>query len=318
MDNSRQFDVVVAGLAVADIIGRPIELQKMPRRGGLKLLDTIILTTGGNVSNVGIDLVKLGFRVAAITRVGNDALGQFITRRYKEHGIDARGVIVDPRAQTSATIVCVADDGERSFLHTRGCMANFRARDVLDHLSLIQKANVFVFGYLGLLPEMEKDFRRLFRTIKEKTSARILLDTGGTPRASLRSLESFLPFVDYFIPSFEEAVQLTGRDTPEEITRFFLRIGAQGVVGVKMGNKGSYIVHKNEGRYIKRRRVKKVIDATGAGDAFMAGFLAAIVRGCDPFKAAHVGSAVAASCVTAVGASTAIEKFERYLGERVG
>lgn len=314
MDNSRQFDVVVAGLAVADIIGRPIDLQKMPRPGGLKLIDGVTLTTGGNVSNVGIDLVKLGFRVAAITRVGNDALGQFVAQRYQAHGIDSRGIIVDPKVQTSATIVCVADDGERSFLFTRGCMANFRVNDVLGHLPLIQKADLFAFGYLGLLPEAEKDFRRLFKTIKEKTPAKILLDTGGTPRASVKSLKSFLPFVDYFIPSFEEAVQLTGRDTPEEITHFLTKIGAQGVVGVKMGSKGSYIVHENKRRYIKPRRVKKVIDATGAGDAFVAGFLAAIVKGYDPFKAAHVGSAVAASCVTAVGASTAIEKFERYAG----
>jgi sugar/nucleoside kinase (ribokinase family) len=306
------FDVVIAGLAVVDIIGRPVDLARPPKAGSLQIIESVTLTTGGNVSNTGIDLAKMGFHVGAIARVGNDGLGQFIVQQYQAHRLDTSGVVVDPKKQTSSTIVAVGADGERTFLHTRGCIANFSTKDVLAHLDMIARARIFAFGYLGLLPECEPGLARLFRTIKRETGAAILLDTGGMPRKNVALLRAVLPYVDIFIPSFDEAVALTGKKKPEEIVRFLQQSGAPGVVGVKMGAKGCFIASGDATFHVPAFRVKNVIDATGAGDAFVAGFLAATVRGFDPFAAARTANAVAAGCVTAVGASTAIKRFEDY------
>ena len=313
MNQSKHLDVVVAGLALADIIGRPVDFNKLPKRGALKLIDSITLTTGGNVSNVGIDLARLGFRVGAITRVGNDPIGRFVIQHYRTFGMDTEGVIIDAKAQTSATIVGVGADGERTFLHTRGCMKHFRAQDILSRIPLIQKASIIAIGYLGLLPETEKEFKHLFRTLKEETSVKILLDTAASPRTTARELKGFLPFVDYFIPSYEEAVGLTGRKTPEEIVDAFVKAGAPHVVGVKLAERGCYIWDGQRGEIVKPKRIKKVVDSTGAGDAFVAGFIAGTLRGLDPFKAARVANAVASTCVSAVGASTAIRDLAEYL-----
>lgn len=313
MHQQKHLDVVVAGLALADVIGRPVEFSRPPKRGALKLIDSITLTTGGNVSNVGIDLARLGFRVGAITRVGNDSIGRFVVQHYRTFGIDTEGVIIDAKAQTSATIVGVDSDGERTFLHTRGCMKNFRANDILSRLPLVQKAPILVFGYLGLLPETEKEFKSLFRTLKQKTHVNILLDTAASPRVTPRALAGFLPYVDYFIPSYEEAVSITGCKTPEAIVEAFLKAGAPHVVGVKLAERGCYISDGTKAKYLKARRVKKVVDATGAGDAFVAGFVAGVLRGLDPFSSARLANAVAASCVSAVGASTAIRALGEYL-----
>ena len=313
MGHHKSLDVIVAGLAVTDIIGRPVDLKNLPKRGALKLIDSITLTTGGNVSNVGIDLAKLGFTVAAITRVGNDALGNYVTQHYRAFGIDIAGMIVDARAQTSATMVSVDKTGERTFLHTRGCMKNFRAVDVLSRLPLLQKARILAVGYLGLLPETEREFGRLFRTVKEKTSVKILLDSAASPRVTPRALRGFLPYVDFFFPSYREAVLITGRTTPESIVEFLKRAGAPNVVGVKLGAQGCYLSDGHHAAYVKARRVRRVIDATGAGDAFVAGFIAGTLKGMDAFESAHVANAVAASCVSAVGASTAIKTLRHYL-----
>ena len=313
MNQPKHLDVVVAGLALADIIGRPVEFHKPPKRGALKLIDSITLTTGGNVSNVGIDLARLGFRVGAITRVGNDPIGRFVIQHYRTFGMDTEGVIIDAKAQTSATIVGVGADGERTFLHTRGCMKNFRAQDILSRIPLIQKASIIAIGYLGLLPETEKEFKHLFRTLKQETSVKILLDTAASPKATAKDLRGFLPYVDYFIPSYEEAVELTGRKTPELIVDAFVNAGAPHVVGVKLAERGCYIWDGHRGEIVKPTRVKKVVDATGAGDAFVAGFIAGTLKGLDPFKAARVANAVAATCVSAVGASTAIRALGEYL-----
>lgn len=313
MAHTKHLDVIVAGLALADIIGRPVDLRKPPKRGALKLIDSITLTTGGNVSNVGIDLAKLGFRVGAVTRVGNDSIGRFVLQHYKTFGLDTEGVIIDAAAQTSATMVSVDDDGERTFLHTRGCMGHFRAADLLSRIPYLRKANILAIGYLGLLPETEKDFPHLFSTLKAKTSLKIFLDTAAAPRISPKKLKQFMPYVDYFVPSYEEAVLLTGKKTPEAIVESLLHAGAPYVVGVKLAARGCYLSDGTRSEYVEGKAVKRVVDATGAGDAFVAGFIAATVRGFDPFRAARVANSVAASCVCAVGASTAIKAFERYL-----
>ena len=309
----RPLDVVVAGLAVADVLGRPVDFKRLPRPGGLQLLDTVALSTGGNVSNVGIDLAKMGFRVAGITRVGDDAFGRYVRQEYLRYGIETSGVVVDRKRQTSATFVGVGPDGERTFLHTRGCLADFSCKDILDHLALVRRAKLFAFGYLGLLPEMEKDLARLFRAIKRRTDAGILLDTGGNPRRNPALLRSILPFIDYVIPSYEEAVALTGRKDIAGIVQSLRDSGAGHVVGVKLGARGCYINCRDAALHIPPKRVRNVVDATGAGDAFVAGFLAATLRGMDPFAAAEFGNRVAASAVTAVGASTAIKRFHTYL-----
>ncbi len=307
-------DVVVAGLAVVDIIGKPVDLKRPPKSGGLQMIEGITLTTGGNVSNVGIDLAKLGFRVGVITRVGDDGLVRALLKQYEDHGLDVSGVIVDKAAQTSATIVSVDRSGERTFLHTRGCMANFRASDILGKLKLLEKARFFVFGYLGLLPEMERELPALFQAIKDQSAIDIVLDTGGVPRRlSEASLRQFLSSVDYCIPSFEEAVSLTGRKTPEAIVDFLFKAGVRKAAGVKLGAKGCYIATREKAVSVPAKKVKKVVDTTGAGDAFVAGFVAGLLKGFDPFDAARIGNATAASCVTAIGASTALQRLEQYI-----
>ncbi|MFH0991686.1 MAG: carbohydrate kinase family protein [bacterium] len=312
MNSVDHLDVVVAGLAVADIIGRPVDLRQLPRKGGLKLIESISLSTGGNVSNVGIDLIKLGFRVGAITRVGDDDLGSYIINQYRKHGMSVEGVRVDAKAQTSATIVNVGCDGERTFLHTRGCMKNFRGADILQHRSVIQRASLLMVGYLGLLPEMEKELGTLFSTLKEKSAVKILLDTAGNPTTAFGALKRFLPFVDYFLPSYNEAVLLSRKKSPEEIMAYFRKAGASGILGLKLGAEGCYIDNGKKAKIIKGKIVRRVIDTTGAGDAFVAGFIAAMLKGNEPFAAAAIANRVAASCVTAVGASTAIVKYEYY------
>ncbi len=309
----RRLDVVVGGLAVVDVIGRPVNMKAPPKPGGLQYLDSITLTTGGNVLNCGLDLAKLGFRVGAIARIGHDAFGEYIVDRLRQHMVDTSGITVDRQQQTASTMALVDGTGERTFLHARGCLRNFRPRDILDRLSVLKSARIFAFGYLGLLPECEPRLGGLFRTVKEKTGVGILLDTGGNPRRDIALLKEILPSVDYFIPSFEEAVSLTGEKTPARIVKALVGAGAAGVVGVKLGSRGCYISWDGREAVVPPVKVQHVVDSTGAGDAFVSGFLAGTLHGFDPFAAAKIGNAVAASCVTAVGASTAIRPLETYL-----
>jgi sugar/nucleoside kinase (ribokinase family) len=192
-------------------------------------------------------------------------------------------------------------------------MVNFRAADVASRMPMIHGAKIFLLGYLGLLPESEPQFPALLSAVKRRTGALTHLDTGGTPKRNDRLLRGLLPQVDFFIPSFEEAAELTGCRTPGTIVRSLRKAGARGVVGVKLGKQGSYIAWQGREELVPALNVRRAVDATGAGDAYVAGFIAATVRGYEPFAAARIATAVAASCVTAVGASTAIRPFDDYL-----
>ena len=106
---------------------------------------------------------------------------------------------------------------------------------------------------------------------------------------------------------------LTDRKTSESIVEALIDAGAPHVVGVKLADQGCYISDGRHGKVVRAKSVKRIVDTTGAGDAFVAGFIAAILRGFDPFRAARVANSVAASCVSAVGASTAIKTLDEYL-----
>jgi sugar/nucleoside kinase (ribokinase family) len=175
---------------------------------------------------------------------------------------------------------------------------------------------MLMLGYYGLLPECDRHLARLFRTVREKAGCSVLLDTAGAPPKGLRLPRTFLPYVDYFLPSLDEATQITGERTPGRIVAVLRAAGARGVLGVKMGRDGSYIDCNNMARWVPPLKVRRVVDATGAGDAFIAGFLAATLKGYDPFEAGTFGNAVAAQCITAVGASTAIRRFSSYVRGR--
>ncbi len=306
-------DVVVAGLAVVDVLGRIVDANDIPEPGGLKIIESIKLTSGGNVSNICINLAKLGFSSVPVTRIGKDELGRFLEQEYLRFGIDSSAMTFDETEQTSSTIVCINAEGERSFLHTRGCLKNFSQHDILSQMERIAQAGMLALGYLGLLPELEIQLPELLQKIKTETGIPILLDTGGNPDTPPDRIRKILPFIDVFIPSFEESFALTGIKDPGQMIDFYYSCGAPGVVGIKLGRDGCLLSDKNLVRNVPSRSVDAVIDTTGAGDAFISGYLAATIRGFDPFESARIGTGVAADCISQIGASTAVRKFESYV-----
>jgi sugar/nucleoside kinase (ribokinase family) len=135
------------------------------------------------------------------------------------------------------------------------------------------------------------------------------LDTVWDAKGRWMSLiKTNLPYIDYLLPSLEEAKMLTGKNRHEDIARTFLDLGAK-TVGLKMGEEGCYIRSQDEEHHIPIYRVE-VIDATGAGDAYVAGFLLGVLRGWDLEKIGRMANAVGACCVTAMGASAGIKSYE--------
>ncbi|MGB9620738.1 MAG: carbohydrate kinase family protein, partial [Armatimonadota bacterium] len=114
-----------------------------------------------------------------------------------------------------------------------------------------------------------------------------------------------LPYLDYFVPSIEEARMCAGKHEPAEVAQVFLDKGVK-VVALKMGSEGCYIKSRDVEIRLPIYKVD-VVDATGAGDAFAAGFLTGVVKGWDMERTGKFANAVGAFCVTAMGCTAGIK-----------
>lgn len=301
-------EVVCVGILVADIVAKPVD--RYPERGKLVLVDTIELHTGGCASNTGVSLAKIGVDTAVLGKVGKDAFGDFIIESLKKHGIDIRGIKRDDTALTSATQVLVHSDGERSFIHYIGANANFREEDV--DISLFEGSRIVHYGGFFVLSSLDGEpAGRLMKKAKEFGALTSLDTVWDSQGRWLSLLKPVFPYIDLFIPSIEEAKMISGKEKPREIAKFFLDQGV-GMVALKMGEKGCYVRTKDEEIYVPRYEVEAV-DAVGAGDAFVAGFLTGLLKGWDLEKTAKFANAVGALCVTAVGATTGVRGLEETL-----
>ncbi len=290
-------DVICLGILVADIIGRPIEA--VPAPGALALVESIAPHIGGCAANTGIGLHRLGVETAVVGAVGRDGFGEFVRGVLQSEGVEIGGVI-SKDAPTSATMVLVRPDGERTFLHCVGANAAFQKSDF--DANLLDGARLLHVAGHGLMPafdgapcaEVVRDARRC--------GVRTSLDTAGAPDPKWReNLREVLPHLDYFVPSLHEVRELfPDCASPEAIAARLIGEGV-GCVALKLGAAGSYALNRAGQSARAAAWDVAAVDATGAGDAFAAGFLAAALRDLPLESCLKMGNASGANCVQAVG-----------------
>ena len=301
-------DVISLGIFVVDVIGYPID--RFPEKGRLIVFDELEMHSGGCANNTAITLAKLGINVGAMGRIGTDKFGDFVLQILDNNRVDTRAMMRDAETNTPVTYVAVASDGERSFLHYMGTNGVLSENDI--NLDLIRSCKILHVAGSFVMPKLDGEpTARILRHAKDAgvmTSLDTVWDATGN---WLKTLEPCLPHVDVFLPSIEEAKQLTGLDSPPEIAKFLMDYGIQ-IVGLKMGKRGSYVRTVTEEIYAPSYQVN-VVDATGAGDAYVAGFLAGIVMGWDLKHTIKLASATGAACVTEIGTTTGIKNLQETM-----
>jgi len=297
--------VVVLGIVCADVIARPVSC--LPERGLLVPIDQLELHTGGCATNVAIDLARLGVVCSVIGKIGCDGLGDFVLHTLDQEGVDTRGLRRADGVQTAATVVLVGPDGEHSFLHCLGANATFVAEDV--DLELVRSADILVVAGSLLMPKLDGESTANMLREARECGVVTLLDTAWDASGRwMKSIEPCLPFCDYFLPSEAEAAMLSGVTEPEAMAASFVAQGAQNVI-IKLGDKGC-LLRTEDGviEYVVAPAVS-VVDTTGAGDAFVAGFTVGLVHGWSASRCAHLAVTVGAMCVTVTGASSGVRSF---------
>ncbi len=302
-------DILCVGNAVADSLAQPV--KTLPKRGQLQLVAKIGLFSGGCAVNTSIGLSRLGMKAGIVTGVGNDGFGDFLLKRLNEEGVFTKNTVRFSQIHSSATLVTVHSDGERSFLHTIGASALLTDKHIPDSVLKGYRA-IHVSGFF-LMPRLDgAPTARLLKRAK-KLGLITGLDTCWDPSNQWKGLTPCLKFVDYFMPSLEEAKRIFGLSQPKDIVKAALKYGVQKAVILKMGSKGCFAVDKNGSKFFEPVFLVKAVDATGAGDNWDAGFWTGILKRWDLKKSLVMGNATGAHCVMGLGASGNVRSYEQVL-----
>lgn len=305
-------DAAIFGLIVADLIAEPMDIRRPPPPGGLHLIKSIQLTTGGNVCNTGIAMAKLGMKVAAAGLVGNDALGKAVTERLNESGLDTSAVFTTNRAQTSASVAAIEPGGERCFFHTPGATTLLDADAFRKCFDIFKQCAFVQIGYFGLLPALTDQLSQLLAELRVASpSVKIALDTVNPP-AEWDKLQPILPQLDVFAPSRTEAAALTGEKIPQQMVAAFRKHMKRGLIGIKLDSEGCHLDDGNTSVTVPACKIT-VVDTTGAGDTWFGALLTALRHNMPLEKAGRFANRAAADCCTALGASTGVKDFNQTL-----
>ena len=341
---------VVAGHLCLDIIPafRSGEVRLEP--GRLIDVGAATLACGGGVANVGGALLKLGVDAQLVGKVGTDAFGDIVHAELSGLSpLAAQGLKRTATANTSYTVVLNPPGVDRLFLHHAGCNDSFGAEDIV--LDEVTDADLFYFGYPPLLRRTFADggvaLAERLREVKKLGLTTVLdmatPDPGAASgRADWREfLQNILPHIDFFLPSLEEVCFMLGRAVPDDVAALapvaeaLLELGTP-VVGLKMGENGLYLKTANlETRFLGRAGPRDPVawserelwspvfsadvkGTTGAGDATVAGFVAALLRGEGLERCLTVANAVGARSVEALDAVSGVGSYEEVTARLAG
>lgn len=290
-------DVITIGLHIADILGRPVEA--IPEGQGLALLDEIRMTVAGTGAATAMDLARLGTRVATVAVVGDDVLGRWLTGALADEGVDVTGVHIDNTVPTSATMLPIRPNGERPALHVIGANAKVDT-SMIDWDAIAGAKHLHLGGSLLLEKIDGPPTAELFKTAHAKGMT-TSLDIIGVPGQDYEYVfgEAY-PHLDYLLVNNDDAMLLSGQPDVETAIKWFLDRGV-GTCAVTVGGDGA-IVHTSgqPATHIPAHKVD-VVDTTGCGDAFSAGFIHAITSGSTPVEAAKVGVGMGSFTARALG-----------------
>jgi ribokinase len=290
--------LLVFGDLNIDMIGR---VDEWPAPGGECLCPRLELHCGGVGANCALAIAPWGINVRLLGCVGQDRFGDLLLDTLRKTGVDIRGVQRSPRALTGMLYINVTRDGQRTFFGSRGANQFTGPPQVLASW-LHSSGAAHLVGYSFLNPGPEKMARQILRQFHSRGKL-VSFDVGMEPCKRIpKKILRLLPQVDLLFVSSDEAAILTGRSNPREAFLRFERAGAKEIV-MKLGKRGCLISDGGILREVPSFTVR-VVDSTGAGDAFTAAFLQARMRGWSPREAALVANAAGAAAASRVGAGT--------------
>jgi len=288
-----EMTAICMGVHVLDVLVRPVE--QIPEGQGGELVEEIRITAAGSAGGTALTLAKLGATTRCAGAIGSDPVGDMLLALLERGGIDTSLLVRRDDVQTSASVLPIRPDGSRPAFHVVGANATYGPDDA--PYEEIEKATHLHLGgpeFMG--GENAAQILARARQAGVTTSADILAP--GEP-GLLEWIAGALPELDYLLPNGDQVLAFTGEDDVVAGCRKLIERGVDCVVAT-LGAEGAVIVDAESDARVPAFEVE-VVDTTGCGDAFSAGFLRGLALGRDHEAAARLGCAAAAHVAQGLG-----------------
>ncbi len=292
--------ISILGIFVADLTFRT---ERMPNKGETYIGNSFKLGPGGKGSNQAVAARRAGAETMFITKIGKDTFGEMAMKLYADEGINSKYVWEIPDMSTGAASIVVNEEtGDNAIIVVPGA-ADAMVPDDLDTAEVgIANCAFFMASLEVPIPVMQHGLE-----IAKRNGVSTILNPA--PAAMLP--DEVYGLTDYFTPNETEATILAGIpvvtiEDAEEASKIFLQRGIDTVV-ITLGEKGAYVRNSVINQHVPAFDMDgKVLETTGAGDAFNGGFAYALAEGMTLIEAVRFGSATAAISVTRLGTAPAM------------
>jgi len=259
---------------------------------------------GGSAANTMVGLARLGCRTGFIGKVADDKEGQLLTRHFQEEGVDAKGIVTVKVGRSGTVMGFIDGKGNRALFVDPGVNDTIMPEEIKREYAF-QTEFLHLASFVG-----QNSFQTQTKIVESlPMGVKVSFDPGEIYAGKgLKALEPILNRTYVFMPSARELQVLGGKADYKENAEFMIGKGVR-IVAVKMGNKGCYVTDGKESHRIEAFKVK-VVDTTGAGDAFCAGFLYGLLKKKNLAECGKIGNFVASRCVMKMGARTGLPKLE--------
>ena len=286
---------IAMGVHVLDVLVRPVE--EIPAGQGGQLVEEIKITAAGSAGGTAVNLAKLGAEVHCAGAIGADAAGEMLIGQLERFGIDTAPLVRRDEVQTSASVLPIRPDGSRPAFHVVGANATYSPDDV-DWDALSAATHLHLGGPEFMGGEAAAKILSFAREHDVVTSADILAP-GEQAAQIVDWIGAAFEHLDYLLPNDEQILGLSGEAELEAGCRALLARGI-GCVAATSGADGVLVVDSDGAERIPAFEVD-VVDTTGCGDAFSAGFLRGLSLGRSSREAAVLGCATAAFVAEGLG-----------------
>lgn len=288
-----QMTTAAIGVHVLDIHVRGIE--SIPDGSDGQLVESISMSAAGTAGGTALVLARLGSAVRSYGAIGADLLGDNLLTLLGREGVDTSGLVRRGDQQSSASVLPVRPNGDRPAWHCIGANGTLTLDDLPDDL-LDGVTHLHLGGPEFLGGDAAGELLARARATGITTSVDILAP--GDPDM-LAWIAAALPHTDHLLPNDEQVLGFTGAATLAEGALALVAMGV-GCVAVTQGRKGALVATAGGVTEVPAYAID-VVDTTGCGDAFSAGYLRGLALGRDPVDAARLGCATAAQVAQGLG-----------------
>ena len=310
------YDVLGVGSAIVDVLAQIDDdflVNEQMHKGTMALIDDVRAEelydklgactecSGGSVANSLAGMADLGAKTAFMGRVKDDQLGNIFRHDMRSVGVDFDTPAATEGKPTARCFICVTPDAERTMNTYIGGSSEFTPEGI-DKQRIADSGITFLEGYLWDYPQAIEAMQLAAATAK-RTGRKVafsLSDLFCVERHRDTFLELIHQYVDILFANEQEAVALTKSNNLQDAIE---QIGSMVEVAAITCNKdGVWVSHMGDAKLIATSSIDEVVDTTGAGDMFAAGFLYGLTKGWDMEKSANLGHKCAGEIIQQIGA----------------